>query len=80
MKKIIILATAVLMFVACGGNEKNQNHGTHVHEDGTEHQSHDVETTVPTQESFKVEIDTAESGDAEHLYEHGHSHNHPHQH
>ncbi len=30
MKKLMIMAVALLALTACGGN-KNQNHGTHVH-------------------------------------------------
>ena len=77
MKKIVfILAIVGLVFTSCG-NKKNQNSGTHVHEDGTVHanDAHNLDQTVkPDQESFEVKADN----DAEHKHEdtdhEGHEH------
>lgn len=83
MKKLMIMAVALLALTACGGN-KNQNHGTHVHEDGSVHENHAPEATPAAQETFKVEADTTVAAEAEkhhdHGHDHGHDHNHPHQH
>lgn len=84
MKKIMIMSAALFALAACGGNnDKDNNHDTHVHEDGTVHENHATEAATPAaQESFKVKADTTAATKAEHHHDHGdsHDHTHPHQH
>lgn len=62
MKSIITVIFSVffLGLVSCGGGAKNNEDGTHTHDDGSVHGSHDEDKSPkPTeQESFKVEADS----------------------
>lgn len=64
MKSIITILFSVffLGLVSCGGT-KSDAEGTHTHDDGSVHDSHDAgETVKPTeQESFKVKADSTTS-------------------
>jgi hypothetical protein len=69
MKKLFILFFAMSLFViSCG--KKAEQEGTHVHDDGSVHADHAVDTTK--QEEFTV-IDSTEHA---HQHEAGEEHKH----
>jgi hypothetical protein len=71
MKKIVFILTIVaFVFTSCGSGKKKENMDTHTHEDGTVHRNdaHDHENeTMPAQESFEVEADSAHQNESDSL-------------
>ena len=92
MKKIIfILTIAGFVFTSCGNKNKQEEVGSHTHEDGTVHanDAHALENDpMPDQESFEVEPDSTyeKDTDVDHPHNHdqdsghGHEDEHEHQH
>lgn len=75
MKKLFILFFAVSLFtISCG--KKAEQEGTHVHDDGSVHEDHTVDTTK--QEEFTVEGDSTATDSTEHAQQHeaGEEHKH----
>ncbi|MDP3398445.1 MAG: hypothetical protein Q8S23_04800 [Bacteroidales bacterium] len=75
---ILISAFIILSLNSCNNSSnKNQPEGTHVHDDGSVHESHTDETKSTTpQESFQVEADTTVT-QPEKKDDHGHDHSDP---
>ena len=86
MKYILFtIVVSTILLSSCGHNS-NKKTDTHIHEDGTEHISHDNASDVALeQEVFEVENDSAQIENhtlkGEHkTEEHSHDGNHEHKH
>lgn len=71
-KNILFVCAMAFALCSCGGNSQKQN--VHTHDDGSTHEDHASAATPSEQESFKVEADTAQVGDAHNHDEHTHDH------
>ncbi len=73
MKSIYLFITTIALFglVSCNnGNKQN----VHTHEDGSQHENHSTEQTLPKQESFTEKADSVPASSP--IDEHDHDHNH----
>ena len=81
MKKLLtVLAISALVLSSCGTKKAENKEGTHVHEDGAVHESHEHE--APVQEAYEVEEEHAvkdSSNRTEHEEDHKHDHDHSHE-
>lgn len=75
MKKLFILFFALSLFtISCG--KKAEQEGTHVHDDGSVHEDHAVDTTK--QEEFTVPADSMATDSTEHAHQHEAGEDHKH--
>jgi hypothetical protein len=80
-KQFASILFASMFFVACSDNQKKENDhqdGVHVHEDGTNHQDHDVKDTVKQEEFDATQDTTLNPAESQHHSHDGSEHTHQH--
>lgn len=73
MKKILLLACISVFVFSTSCNNKTEENGNHLHDDGSTHTNHD--STKPVQEEFKIN-DSIKNDTSTHPHDDGKKHDH----